>query len=269
VANSPSTYLANTAATADRVFRRRLDDVGELVARHLVPGVRVLDCGCGGGGLTIQIAERVSPGRVVGIDNRPEQFVRGIEVAKARGLTNLEFLAGDIRCLTFPPETFDVVFMHAVLYHLAERDRVLSEALRVLRPGGVLLTRDSDHGADLIHPSIPALRAALDVAARLVSARGGDPYLGHALRAVLRAAGFIDVEATGSFDHYGSEARIGEAREMFRDVIHRVESAATSDRLPVAPELWSEARAAIEEWAADPDAFYATCRVTAAGSKPR
>jgi demethylmenaquinone methyltransferase/2-methoxy-6-polyprenyl-1,4-benzoquinol methylase/phosphoethanolamine N-methyltransferase len=111
---------------------------------NLKPGDRVLDVGCGTGGLTLTARSYTGPsGKVYGIDAAPEM----IEVAKKKALrAGLEvvFDVGLIEELAFPDATFDVVISRLAIHHLPDdlKRRGFAEILRVLKPGGSLLIAD-------------------------------------------------------------------------------------------------------------------------------
>jgi SAM-dependent methyltransferase len=97
-------------------------------------GGRVLDVGCGGGGMPLSLAEHAE--RVVGIDpvNRFEQA--GVRLARERGIGNLHFVLADGMDLPFETGSFDLVLSHAVIEHVSDAARYLRECRRVLKPDG-------------------------------------------------------------------------------------------------------------------------------------
>jgi SAM-dependent methyltransferase len=97
---------------------------------------RVLDAGCGGGGMPVSFAEHADS--VVGIDPIDRFSQAGVALARDRGLARLWFLRADGMALPFPDATFDLVLSHAVIEHVADAPRYLAECRRVLRPGGHL-----------------------------------------------------------------------------------------------------------------------------------
>src|ERR1700722_8537574 len=113
---------------------------------HLKKGDSFLDFGSGPGTITMDLAEWVAPGIVVGIDRAPEVIERAREAADARSLSNLSFEVGDVYNLEFEDSSFDVVYAHQVLQHLSDPTCALREMRRVLRDGGWLAVRDADYG---------------------------------------------------------------------------------------------------------------------------
>jgi len=97
-------------------------------------GGRVLDAGCGGGGMPLSLAEHAH--LVVGIDPIDRFGDAGVRLARERGLSNLLFTRADGMALPFPDQAFDLVLSHAVIEHVADAARYLAECRRVLRPGG-------------------------------------------------------------------------------------------------------------------------------------
>lgn len=96
-------------------------------------GGRVLDAGCGGGGMPLSLAEHAS--LVVGIDPVNRFGDAGVRLARERGLSHLHFLQADGMYLPFGDQSFDLVLSHAVIEHVAEADRYLRECRRVMAPG--------------------------------------------------------------------------------------------------------------------------------------
>jgi SAM-dependent methyltransferase len=103
----------------------------------LNPGERVLDLGSGGGIDVLLSARRVGPtGRAFGVDMTDEMLALAQANAAAAGLTNVEFLKGEIEALPLPAESIDVVISNCVVNLAADKRAVFAEIARVLRPGG-------------------------------------------------------------------------------------------------------------------------------------
>jgi SAM-dependent methyltransferase len=95
---------------------------------------RVLDAGCGGGGMPLSLAEEAR--HVVGIDLSDRFQDAGTRLAREMGLANLAFARANGMALPFQTSAFDLVLSHAVIEHVADAARYLRECARVLRPGG-------------------------------------------------------------------------------------------------------------------------------------
>ena len=93
---------------------------------HLGPGMDVLDCGCGSGGITLDLAQAIRPGSVIGIDVAEVEIERARLRAKQGSTSNVHFEIGDIRALPFPDRSFDAASAHNVLEHVTERPDAFS-----------------------------------------------------------------------------------------------------------------------------------------------
>jgi ubiquinone/menaquinone biosynthesis C-methylase UbiE len=99
-------------------------------------GGRVLDVGCGGGGMPLSLAEHAN--QVIGIDPIDRYSDAGLRLAAERGLRNLRFVRADGMALPFKDGSFDLVLSHAVIEHVPDARRYLRECRRVLAPTGRL-----------------------------------------------------------------------------------------------------------------------------------
>lgn len=139
-------------AAAAFMARRRLEPNGAFFVAHLKSGIAVLDCGCGAGSITRDIAARIAPGKVTGLDFNSAQVEIATRDAAVQGVANVAFRQGSAYELPFGDASFDAVFSHALIEHLREPDRAMAEFMRVLKPGGVLGVCTPDWGGFLLAP---------------------------------------------------------------------------------------------------------------------
>jgi ubiquinone/menaquinone biosynthesis C-methylase UbiE len=231
---------------------------------HLRSGMRLLDVGCGPGSITLGLAETVEPGAVVGLDFQELQIRQAQSLADAHGITNLHFQVGDAYQLPFPDGSFDAVFAHAVLWHLREPVKALTEMRRVLRPDGVVGIRDCDWGGRIYAPSTPLLDQWWAHTVKIREHNGGNPFLGRHLRRLLREAGFERVIAAASTWTAGTREEIALCATFLKAQLGGFASTAVSEGLIDRAGI-ERVAAEIDTWAKSDDAFYVDTYCEAVG----
>ncbi|WP_461144353.1 methyltransferase domain-containing protein [Salinifilum aidingensis] len=223
---------------------------------ELRPGRSVLDVGCGPGTITADLAGRVSPGRVLGID--PAAAVLEQAREHAAGLDNVAFARGDATALEVGADAFDIVHAHQVLLHLADPVAALREMLRVAKPGGVVAVRDTDYAAAFWYPADPRLDRWQAVYRAVSRANGAEPDGGRHLLAWAHEAGAVDVRPSASiWCHSAPEERAWWGGMWAQRILDsRIAERAVAGGHATREEL-AEISAAWREWAAHPDGWFA------------
>lgn len=165
---------------------------------HLQAGQRILDVGAGPGTITVDLAERVAPGQVVGLDAAADVVAKAAALAAERGTRNVSFEVGDAYALEADDDSYDVVHAHQVLQHLSRPVDALREFRRVVAPDGVVAVRDVDYRGVIWYPLLPGLAEWHEVYLRVHALVSGEPAAGRRLKAWAREAGFADVESSAS-----------------------------------------------------------------------
>jgi arsenite methyltransferase len=173
---------------------------------ELQPGEVVLDLGSGGGIDCFLAARKVGPeGRVIGLDMTPDMIKLARRNAKKVGATNVDFRYGEMEEMPLPDASVDVIISNCVINLSGDKDRVLTEAFRVLRPGGRFAVSDIVTRGALPEPA----RASIALWTGCVAgALDQQEYVGK-----LTAAGFVEaaVEPTRIYTREDVQSYLGEA----------------------------------------------------------
>jgi SAM-dependent methyltransferase len=164
----------------------------------LRPGEVVLDLGSGGGIDVLLSARRVGPtGKAYGLDMTDEMLALARENQRKAGVDNVEFLKGEIESVPLPDASVDVIISNCVINLSTDKDRVLAEAFRVLRPGGRFAVSDVLFQGDMSRIPQSLLDDVEAWSGCIAGALEEQDYL-----ARLRKAGFVDaaVEVTNVYE---------------------------------------------------------------------
>src|SRR5262245_11030336 len=178
---------SETSALPAAAVRASLGCGNPTALATLHEGETVLDLGSGGGIDVILSARRVGPsGYAYGLDMTDEMLALARENARTAGVSNVEFLRGEIERVPLPDNSVDVIISNCVINLSADKDLVLREAFRVLEPGGRFAVSDV-----VMRGEIPAdARRSMELwVGCIAGALTDDEY-----RTKLTAAGFVDVE---------------------------------------------------------------------------
>ena len=252
------------------VFARRTGEVAAFLAPHLRAGMRLIDCGCGPGSITVDLAQAVAPGEAIGIDLRGDALTPGRTLARKRGIVNVTFQAASVYQLPYANGSFDAAFACAVLQHLADPLAALKEMRRVLKPGGVIGIVDGSSTITFRYPTNPLLERWDKLRGLEREYNTGRPSDALQLRALLREAGFARTQASGTMaTEAGPPAgSLEETRRVAQNHLIRLHGVlgelAVAQGWTTRQELEQVAEALIA-WGEAPDAFFARPAFTAIG----
>jgi SAM-dependent methyltransferase len=192
------------SAVPEEALRASLGCGNPAALAKLQPGETVLDLGSGGGIDVLLSAKRVGPtGKAYGLDMTDEMLALAEQNRLKSGLKNVEFLKGEIENIPLPPDTVDVIVSNCVINLSGDKDRVLREAFRVLKPGGRFAISDV-----VVRGEVPpAIRKSMELWVGCVAGALSETEY----REKLAAAGFesVDIEATRVYN-------VNDAREFLR-----------------------------------------------------
>ena len=170
---------------------RTIANSAAYMASHLVPGVDLLDVGCGPGSITAEFVSRVMPGgSVLGIDYSEPVIARAQQTF---GDSDATFQTMDLYALDIEDDSYDIAHAHQVLQHVSDPVAALREMHRVVRPGGIIAVRDADYAGMHWAPESPLLDHWMSIYRRVAKANDAEPDAGRYLVKWAREAGLNDV----------------------------------------------------------------------------
>jgi ubiquinone/menaquinone biosynthesis C-methylase UbiE len=252
----PYTHGHHDSVLRSHRWRTAENSAGYLLP-HLTPGMSLLDVGCGPGTITADLATRLAPGRVVGLDASAEVIDEARRTA-AGGPAGLSFEVGDLFHLDYEDGAFAVVHAHQVLQHVGDPVAALVEMKRVCRPGGLVAARDGDYPAMIFHPAYPEVERSLGAYRAATQANGAQCDAGRKLFSWANRAGFTSVVPSASTWCFATP----EDRAWWGDLwADRMTKSSLAEQL-LAREIATDADLAgfargWRDWASEPDGWFA------------
>ncbi|KAK0657958.1 S-adenosyl-L-methionine-dependent methyltransferase [Cercophora newfieldiana] len=281
---APSTNYTqgySPATTSSHASRTAQSDAGFLLP-HLQPTSHILDIGCGPATITVGLAALVPQGSVTGVELTEDilALARQTVASTVPRVSNVTLVKGDVLSeggLPFKDGSFDVVFSSQLFPHLRGRDaklKALSEMRRVLKPGGILATRDA---AELhFYPTKYGLDGLwAGNVKRVLGGRGKEGgedeeggFPGGQMKGLYRAVGFDDISVGGGTTVFSST----EARKWYvNGCLGRLSEGDTYRESWVKAGIKEgeieETRRALQAWGEDEDAWYAALQAEVVGRK--
>jgi ubiquinone/menaquinone biosynthesis C-methylase UbiE len=181
-----------------------LDRVGPI------SGMQVIDLGCGGGDVTLELARRAGPeGHVWGYDLDDKVLELARADARDAGQQNVTFAEVDIAG-AWPRRGASLIYARFILTHLPDPAAVVARAWKALEPGGTIIVEDIDMEGRFWDPPGAALTRMTELYMEAARRRGCDPTIGRKLVRLLGHAGFADVQSSLVQPY----ARDGDVKEM-------------------------------------------------------
>jgi ubiquinone/menaquinone biosynthesis C-methylase UbiE len=237
---------------------RTAADSAAYLLPHLRPDLSVLDVGCGPGTITLDLAEAVAPGAVVGVEKVAGPLVEARRHAAARGDERTRFELADVAALPHADATFDVTHAHQVLQHLTDPVGALREMARVTREGGIVAVRDVDYASMVWHPASEGMTRWLDTYRTLARLNHAEPDAGRHLLAWAHAAGLTDVTSTASLWTYATPEQCAWWGGVWaRRVVDSTFAAQAIERGLATRADLEDMRSAWLAWSRHPDAWFA------------
>jgi SAM-dependent methyltransferase len=206
--------LGSSPAEQERI-RRQPDELREdsqalLDLVGIAAGWSAIDLGCGPAGILDLLVERVGPaGRVTGLDLNPASIAQARELARERGYHHVELVVGDARNTSLPSGSYDLVHARTLLVNAPDPAAVLTEMVRLARPGGWVAVLEPDSDGSICYPPHPAWDRMIGIWQDAASAYGLDAHIGRRLPELFRQVGLtgIAIEARAHIYPHGHSRR--------------------------------------------------------------
>jgi ubiquinone/menaquinone biosynthesis C-methylase UbiE len=201
-------YALGSSSGESARLRRQADelaaDSAALLDRVGVrPGQSVIDLGCGPRGILDLLAERVAPaGRVVGLDADPAHTAMAAEFAARQGLGGVETMTADAARTGLASGSFDLVHARTLLVNLPDPAQVVTEMVRLTRPGGWVAAMEPDTEYARCYPPHQAFDRLREIFTAVFRRNGADPWIGRRVPELFRQAGLEEVQVEARVQMY-------------------------------------------------------------------
>lgn len=221
----PDNYLLGRAEAEEERLKRQIanlapDSDAQFDKIGIKPGQRVVDLGCGPGGVLHLVGKRVGhTGSVLGIERSPHFVELARRFVAGHALTQVEVREGDAYDTGLPRASFDGAHMRLVLVNVPEPERIVREMVSLVRPGGWVASFEADYFAHICDPALPAWTRLLDVYKAYSAAQGIDLFVGRRTHRLFRDAGVVDINVDAVVHVYPPGH---DRRPILRDFISNV-----------------------------------------------
>lgn len=201
--------LGNSQPERERLGRQAAElraDSDVLLDRvGITHGWHAIDVGCGPEGILDLLAGRVGPGGwVTGLDVNPASAAAARRFASGRGYRNVEVVEDDARSMSLPSGSYDLVHARTLLVNSTDPAALLTQMVRVAKPGGWVAVMEPDTSGSICYPPDPAWDRMTQIWHDVMQAHHLDPHIGRRLHQLLDDAGLLDIGIEARADIYPS-----------------------------------------------------------------
>jgi ubiquinone/menaquinone biosynthesis C-methylase UbiE len=235
-----------------------------LQAFGLTDGMSVLELASGPGFITELLSTIVPNGSITGVEIDPKLIAYAEGYLPDRAASPYQFVERSVLDTGLPDNSFDFAVARLIFEHLTDQDLAMREIFRVLKPGGRLVIIDFDYRfSHLTTPVVTQAEAALEKAAAVHAARGGDPTAGRRVWRLLRDAGFSDIDLEAIVLHSGEKGMAWSAVQFDPSRLLPFVAAGV-----LSQQEWNEVKEAMDRFVADEQSFYMSILILGLGIKP-
>jgi SAM-dependent methyltransferase len=253
--SQPDVYLLGQGEAEEARLKRQIADLApdsdaQFEKIGVKPGERIVDLGCGPGGVLHLLGKRVGPtGAVLGIERSPHFVELARRFVADHALSQIEVKEGDAYDTGLPRASFDGSHMRLVLVNVPEPERIVREMASIVRPGGWVASFEADFLAHICDPPLPAWSRLIEAYTAYSVAQGIDLAVGRRTHRLFREAGVVDINVDAVVHVYPPGH---DRRPILRDFINNVRDKMVAEGF-IEPDELERDMAALDHHLSNPE----------------